>query len=214
VATQLVEAGVDVDFPVVYRALAGVDALAQAAGRCNREGKLTGLGELRIFRAATEPPPGVLQTALGCTESLLAELGGELELFEPEIYRRFFRRLYASVPLDKNDIQELRRSLRFKTVAGSFKMIEDDWSAAIVLPYAGGAKLIAELEAAGPSRDLLRRLQRYTIAMPKRRRDEWLDDGRARWIDDTLVALGSGQEHLYDQRFGLDAEEGGPSLVV
>ena len=70
VSTQMVEAGVDVDFPVVYRALAGLDSIAQAAGRCNREGKL-GRGQVIVFVPPQPAPPGPLRRAADTTVSLL-----------------------------------------------------------------------------------------------------------------------------------------------
>ncbi|MBI4081121.1 MAG: CRISPR-associated endonuclease Cas3'', partial [Candidatus Lambdaproteobacteria bacterium] len=98
VSTQLVEAGVDLDFPVVFRAMAGFDALIQSAGRCNREGRRV-QGRLVVYDAPTRPPVGWLRTG---AELAAAEFAGrpDLDLFDPEAYRAFDRKLIASHPTD------------------------------------------------------------------------------------------------------------------
>jgi CRISPR-associated endonuclease/helicase Cas3 len=202
ISTQLVEAGVDLDFPVVYRALAGVDALAQAAGRCNREG-LRERGELRVFRAPTDPPQGVLRTALGITEGLLNER--QQDLFDTSLYVRYFRQLYGARDLDERRIQEDREALRFETVAKNFQMIEDDWSAPLVVPYGDAPRLLANLEArAEPDRFVLRALQRFTVVVPRMLRERWMEQGYATWVKETVVALVPLYAGAYTQRFGLE----------
>ncbi|WP_235685635.1 CRISPR-associated endonuclease Cas3'' [Corallococcus silvisoli] len=208
VATQLVEAGVDLDFPVVYRALGGLDALAQAAGRCNREGRLDRLGELRVFLSSTEPPPGVPSTALGVTRELLGA-NPELELFEPSTFAAYFKRLYGSKSLDAKGIQEQRERLRFRETAERFQLIEDGWSAPLVVPYGESSAWVAELEREGPSRDRLRWLQRYTVNVSRRQRDDWLARGCARWVAETVVVLGEGLGAAYSKRLGLVPERVG-----
>jgi CRISPR-associated endonuclease/helicase Cas3 len=201
VSTQLVEAGVDLDFAVVYRALGGLDALAQAAGRCNREGRLPGLGELRPFVAPTTPPPGVPATGLAVTEGMLAA-DRELDLFSPEPFGVYFERLYAAKNLDAEGIQPLRASLDFPAVASRFQMIEDGWSAPVVVPFGEAIARLDELERFGPNRERLRALQRYVVAVPIRERARWLAHGAAREVAGVVVAL-SAADVGYDDRFGL-----------
>ena len=203
VATQLVEAGVDLDFPVVYRALGGLDAMAQAAGRCNREGKLPGLGELRVFVAPTEPPRGVPQSALAVTREFLH--GSQVpELDSPETFARYFQRLYAVRTLDEKEIQVARADLRFRDTAEKFKMVEDDWSAPLIIPYDAQAKsLLADVSRFGPTRELLRSLQRYTINVAAKDRDSWIASLAAEWIGESIVALRASHYAAYDERFGL-----------
>ena len=205
VSTQLIEAGVDVDFAIVYRALAGLDSMAQAAGRCNREGKLMGLGELRVFLATTSPPPGVLQSALEVTKVLLRK-NPDLDLFDPQTQRQFFKLLYLSKNLDTKKIQVDRQEYNFKTVAKNFRLIENDWSLPVVVPWGDSQKCIEELERCGPSRDRLRTIQRFTVSVNASDRENWVVSKRVRVVADTVYVIDTKYLSAYDNRYGLVPE--------
>lgn len=218
VATQLVEAGVDLDFPVVYRALAGIDALTQAAGRCNREGKLEGLGRLRVFRAETNPPPGILEQALSITEIMLA--AGPVDLFHPNTHTKFFTWLYGAAGAggrDKHALQKLRAELCFEQVAEKYRLIEQDWAEPVVIPWDERArKAIAALRVLGPSRARLRELARVTVTVNRKDVEMWR---REKLVED--IAEGAAtvllDSNAYDDRFGLDPERVGlpaPSTLI
>lgn len=204
VATQLVEAGVDVDFAIVYRALAGLDALAQAAGRCNREGRLPHLGELRVFLAPTEPPPGVLRTALSVARVWRATFP-EGDLFAPDAFRWYFDRLYGSNPgeLDKHDVQPARRGLMFKTTAERFRMIDNDYAAPLVVPWPGVQQTLKKIEHRGQvSRGDWRALQRFQVQVPRRDLERWEQQRLIHRLADTLLVLPEAS-NAYDPRFGF-----------
>lgn len=104
VSTQLVEAGVDLDFPVVYRALAGLDSIAQAAGRCNREGRLAS-GEVVVFVPPEPAPPGMMRRAAAKTVSVLAGNGDDP--LARSNFSTFFRLFYDDTDLDEKKISHL-----------------------------------------------------------------------------------------------------------
>ncbi len=204
VSTQLVEAGVDLDFPVVYRALGGLDALAQAAGRCNREGRLE-RGQLRVFMAPTRPPMGVPRRALEITLGLL-RAAPSLDLFAPETFRAYFERLYSTASTDSKAIQVSRAKLNFEDVARDYRMIEDDWSAPIIVRFGRAAALLDQLQREGPSRRLLRALGRFSVNAPAKLVEQWVRSGHAlRDAESDLVVLAPYVD-AYDTRFGLVPE--------
>jgi CRISPR-associated endonuclease/helicase Cas3 len=163
VSTQVIEAGVDIDFPVVYRAMAGLESLAQSAGRCNREGALPGLGAFCLFDAPTQPPRG-LRLHLDVAQSMLMS-DPHLDLFSPATFVRYFDRVYASRDLDSHQVQRLREQLRFEATALHFRMI-DEIAASVFVQWDDNARrLIRELRHAGPGRRLLRLLQPYAVGI-------------------------------------------------
>jgi CRISPR-associated endonuclease/helicase Cas3 len=184
ISTQLIEAGVDVDFPVVWRALGPLDSIVQVAGRCNREGRLKA-GEVNVFRPVDHKlPPGVYRAAADQAVITLATLGDEDSASnrlaaDPQVFRDYFQLLYQVVNTDyampgETSIQQDREQLRFRAVSHKAKVIDDSGQPVIIACDTHGRKfaapLIEEIRirqlAPGESRfnrDDLRRLQRFMV---------------------------------------------------
>ncbi len=189
ISTQLVEAGVDIDFPVVYRALAGMDSIAQAAGRCNREGKLNKdgkLGKVVVFNPPKSAPAGLLRKGEDASKTLL-RLRDRIEL-GPELFIDYFKAFYSSVnDFDKSAFSErlVKESgdfkFQFRTFSQAFKLIDDQKQKGIIIWYKGdkydSKNLIEKLRKTGPNHGLLRKLQRFTVNVPERIFNKLLEDG-------------------------------------
>lgn len=206
VSTQLIEAGVDVDFPVVYRALGGLDSVVQAAGRCNREGKLA-RGRVVVFLAPTNPPRGVPTQGLQAA-SVLLRGDPSLQADDPEVQERFFRQLYGVAVRDQYRIQAERASLNFATVGNSFKLIEDGFSRPVVIPWSEGADALRRLKAvlnsgALPGREMYRALQPYTVNVQIGAFEQALVLGEMELICGDLYALSELHAHHYTEEYGL-----------
>ncbi|MCD4676742.1 MAG: CRISPR-associated helicase Cas3', partial [Desulfobacula sp.] len=166
ISTQLIEAGVDIDFPVVYRAIAGIDSIAQAAGRCNREGKLS-TGIVNVFFPENGTPPGFLRKSAETAEIVL---GHHINALSLESVEEYFKRLYQDSDLDKFEIiQELNccvsdLDFSFRKVAQRFQMIRND-TKSIIIPWGKeGEKRVNALRACFiETKDIIRSLQRYTV---------------------------------------------------
>lgn len=172
VTTQLVEAGVDLDFPVVMRAMAPAENLSQARGRCNREGRRPSgrfvvincpdLKELESYRT------GALRARQHFKER-------RADLDDPRVMREYFKDVYETLGIDEfqhaQRIQDERRMFRYADVARLFKMIEDEATPVVVgsAPEAAAVleDLLASMEHNGaPPPERFRRLQDYTVSLP------------------------------------------------
>lgn len=227
VSTQLIEAGVDLDLPVVYRALAGVDSLAQSAGRCDREGRLTEAagapaGQFIVFRAETSPPPGTLRRAQESTDTLLrltgsSELAYGLDPFHPAHCELFFRELYGKERLDAKNVRRESAALNFANVAAAFRMIDDSWSWPVAVPWGDGLQRIAAFQEA-PSRITSRALQPFLVQVAKPHVDQLRALGVLEQWQETNLHLPTGLfGNRYDEEFGLAMEAGSeidPELLL
>lgn len=207
VSTQLVEAGVDIDFPVVYRALGGLDSIVQAAGRCNREGRCE-KGKVVVFRAPTSPSPGTPSRALEVTESLLRENGGTLNPNNPALFEQFFRMLYMAEDQDARNIQTHRQKFNFATVGREFRLIEDGFTHTLVVPYGSADERLEEVRLRGPNRETLRGLQPFLVNIYPKSFSNLLQVGAIEEIAEGIHALSDVYKAHYDEIFGLmDGDE-------
>ncbi len=184
VATSLIEAGVDVDFPVLYRAEAGLESIIQAAGRCNREGR-SKLSEVFVFEPTPapgrKPRPEVAQFA-SAARSVMRRYDDPQSL---EAITEYFREVYwiKGPELDAHRIlqqlHERRKSLDFpfETIARQFRLIETDM-VPLIVPYTGTndddrtvRRLLDELQWVQRPGRIARLLQPYLVPVPRRVRE-------------------------------------------
>jgi CRISPR-associated endonuclease/helicase Cas3 len=218
----LIEAGVDIDFPVVFRALAGIDSVAQAAGRCNREGKQE-RGRVVVFVPPRSSPAGHLRQSEQATGSILAGEGAPA--LSPDLYRHYFQLLYGvKDSLDAKGILPLLVSearsvqFRFREAGEKFRLIDDEGTVTAFVPFGRGSDLIDELRrrihrGAEPDRYLLRRLQRFTVSLRQHERRELEREHGLEDLGSGLVAVAPS---FYDTRLGvvLAGRDFSTSLVV
>lgn len=195
VATSLVEAGVDIDFPVVWRAEAGLESIVQAAGRCNREGRAT-VGEVLVFAPADDDrrrPPGDIPKLAGAARSVMRR---HLDPAAPKAIQEYFQKVYwlEDNMLDANNLlgqlheRADRFDFPFATIADQFRMIESPM-VPVIVPWRGAGPvdgtvdgLLRKLEYAERPGGLARRLQPYTVQVPVGVRQRLLDAGAVRHI--------------------------------
>ena len=224
IATRVIEAGIDISFPVVYRACAGIDSIAQAAGRCNRHGERGGKGLVFIYESTDFPIPGILddlRAAASATREILAQ-EPDADLLSPEISNLFFRTYYNNRKdqtnlWDSKNIKDMTqltpvpekmfKSLKFKDIDKNFKMIPDA-SRSIMIAIDQEACHIRErleiLDSQGlyPDKNLRREIQRYSVQVYD---NEWpvlQDHGIDSYIDDTIHVLQPSQD-VYDEHKGI-----------
>jgi CRISPR-associated endonuclease/helicase Cas3 len=150
ISTQLVEAGVDIDFPVVYRQIAGLDSIAQAMGRCNREGKLNALGKLGkvvVFNGIRKVPAGILRKASETARPMLER--GLDNPADPAVFPGYFSEFYWKAnSFDVKDIMKLLNpdpphlDIQFRSAAEAFNIIDGKNQRTILVRYGEGKRLI------------------------------------------------------------------------
>ncbi len=169
ISTSLVEAGVDLDFPIVYRALSGLDSIIQAAGRCNREGRMKKPGRVFVFRLSKEPSFVAQQASL--TQEFLLDAEKRKRLHSPQTITSYFSKWYWQLGddgMDKENILKLLEGYNlnyyFRTASERFCLIDDAGQMSVLVPYKDVLDLIARLDSEPwNERSILQRLQQYSV---------------------------------------------------
>ncbi|MEW6182558.1 MAG: CRISPR-associated helicase Cas3' [Bacillota bacterium] len=206
VSTQLIEAGVDVDFPQVYRSMAGIDSIAQAAGRCNREG-LRREGHVYVFWPDKHGmPKGWLSRTASLGGMIFAHSNDPLGI---DGVQEYFGSLYDvdAAELDKEgilvDIKEQERQLRFpfRAIADKFKMIDDNTST-VVIPWNDECKkALAEAEHSRFPGVYARSLQRYGVGVYEKEFNELCGCGALEVVAGRFYVL---KKEVFDSHYSRE----------
>lgn len=201
VSTQLVEAGVDIDFPVVFRQEAGLDSVLQAAGRCNREGKLD-IATTYVFSLSKERPlpRGFMQAA---NNARLA-LGIDRDWFASQTMTDYFRQLYCRCEtFDKKDMKNYLykpTEMMFETAAKEFRLIEDTGKS-VIINMDDSMELVEKLKEEGISYKLMKKLNQYSVNIHEQDFKQLINFGIIEEVIDGIYVIKDREQ--YDKEIGL-----------
>jgi CRISPR-associated endonuclease/helicase Cas3 len=202
VATQLIEAGVDIDFPVVYRQAAGLDSVLQAAGRCNREGRQT-LGVTHVFSINGRNPHGSIQDG---NQARLA-LSAENDWFAPATMTEYFKQLYCRKDtFDQKDICHYLykpTEMCFETASQEFRLI-DDTGRSVIVNWQDSLSLVQQLQTCGPSYGLMKQLSKYTVSVTQNDFKDLLKGGFVEEVVEGVFVVKD--EAQYSESVGLHTD--------
>ena len=206
VSTQLIEAGVDVDFPCVYRAVAGIDSIAQAAGRCNRNGRHSASRPVYVFEFPEDCSCAFFRQAAQSAAKLFNPYSGKLTT--PECVREYFSDYFWKNEQRMDDTDTVKRcnkaatlNIQFKDIA-EFQMIKTATLPVVIALEDQSVELVRSLEYAEHAGGILRRLQKYTVQIYSYQFDEIRD-----WLETPLpgvFVLNSGE--IYSEQTGLNCK--------
>ena len=200
ISTQCIEAGVDLDFPVAWRSFGPLDAIAQAAGRCNREGRINGHGRMVVFLPEKEDsreylyPPGGYKEATETTDTLfkMKEIEAQekgipvrdaFDIYDPSLFDQYYRLLYdltgmAEFDPNRNELADAIHRRSFVDVAAApyrYRVIEQS-SINVLVPYADEIALFESLkkqlyEAGRLTHNWIYEARPLTVSMYRPRKD-------------------------------------------
>jgi CRISPR-associated endonuclease/helicase Cas3 len=233
ISTQCVEAGVDVDFPKVYRALAPLEAIAQAAGRCNREGRMNAsgqLGEVIVFEPEEEGswrrcyPTHAYYQATEATRTMLA-LHGDLDINDPAVFQAYYRRLYdLNDPATQNtELSAAIAAADFVEVTKQYRLIDSN-AIQVLVPWADRwdtfTELRAEADKTGISADWMRRAQSLAVSVYRTQAGTpaWAIPAKLRQYGKSPAGVSDEwfilEGDYYDDTLGLKPPEGPQTFIA
>ena len=204
VSTSLVEAGVDIDFPTVYRAISGIDSILQAGGRCNRENKRNSAESVvHIFN--TDEVLSYQQTNTNAAMAVIKKYGDKIYL--PEAIKMYFDDLYyyrdidkTHKVFDKKDIINGITNLEFETVSQRFKMIENDTKALYICTDENKEE-INQLRNGNYTKELFRSLQKYVVNLYERDFNKLNEVCAIEYVDNSFYILADNK--YYSSKSGI-----------
>ena len=214
IATSLVEAGVDIDFPRVWRAEAGLDQIAQAAGRCNREGKRPVEDSMvMIFTPAEAKPPHEIKGFIGDMSRIAPHHALE-DFFSPAAIATYFGEVYwrkGEKNLDKHGVTTAFKVsgkepiFAYRTIGEKFKLIKSGMLPVIVAKEEAPQKTLTGLEGGwiSPGK-AARKLQAFIVQVPPKARQKLVAKGHVRYVEgfcDQFAVLQT--KSLYTREIGL-----------
>lgn len=221
ISTQLIEAGVDVDFPEVYRSMAGLDSIIQSAGRCNREGEMTDFGKVNVFTPEKKYSSKMFNTEISITQEIIRK---HKDILSPQAIEDYFKALYFysdNCKLDKKNImQELdyagkdgKMNIPFKKIATDFTMIENN-TKTIVIPYDDEAmNHINKIKHSEYYKTTIRALQKYTVSLYDFQFRQLLNNGIIEPLIGDTYLLKSKVDYSEDTGLKINYESGEAKFI-